>query len=106
MEDVLGYIRGLWTTPLSNYLHCITLEAARVIGFGTQKQGCGGEHGSPEASSKEVQNILSTQLIKATSCIEWSDVTIGAEELGSFSSHQMLATDIKLVKMLSCNKAC
>jgi len=46
MEDILGYIRGHWTLPPGDYSHLITLAAARVIGFGTHNQGCGGENGT------------------------------------------------------------
>jgi len=56
MEDVMGYIRGHWTLPPGNYLHRIAPAAARVIGFGTHNQGCDGENGTSEASSKKAQN--------------------------------------------------
>jgi hypothetical protein len=70
MEDVLGYIRGHWTPPPVNYLRRIAPAAARVIGFGTQKKGCGGENSTSEASSKTVQNGPSTHVIDATSFVK------------------------------------
>jgi hypothetical protein len=39
-----------------------------------------------EASIQKAQNRPATQLIKATSCVERSDATIGAEDLSYFSS--------------------
>ena len=53
MEDVLGYIRGHWMPPTGDYSHRIALAATRIIGFGTHNQGCGGENGTSEASSKK-----------------------------------------------------
>ena len=53
MEDVLVYIRGRWAPPPGDSSHRIALVAARVIGFGTHNQGCGGENGTPEASKKK-----------------------------------------------------
>jgi hypothetical protein len=46
-----------------------------------------------KASVQKAQNGPSTQLIEATSCVERSNATIGAEELSNFSSYQMLTTD-------------
>ncbi len=46
-----------------------------------------------EVNVQKAQNGPSTQLIKATSCIERLDVTIKAEDLIYFASYQTLATD-------------
>jgi hypothetical protein len=45
-----------------------------------------------KASVQKAQNGPSTQLIKATSCIERLDVTIKAEDLSYFASYQMPTT--------------
>jgi hypothetical protein len=45
-----------------------------------------------EVSIQKAQNGPSTQLIKATSCIERLDVTIKTEYLSYFASYQMLTT--------------
>jgi len=55
MDDVLGYIRVRWMPTPGDYSHRITPATARVIGFGTHNQGCGGENGTSEASSKKAQ---------------------------------------------------
>ena len=39
------------------YSHRITPVAARVIGFGTHNQGCGGENGTSEASSPNAKSV-------------------------------------------------
>jgi hypothetical protein len=46
-----------------------------------------------EASVQKAQNGASTQLIKATSCVERPNATIKAEEPRNFSSYQTLITD-------------
>jgi hypothetical protein len=46
-----------------------------------------------KASVQKAQNGPSTQLMKATSCVERSDSTIKAEDVSYFSSYQMLTTD-------------
>jgi hypothetical protein len=63
MEDILGYIRCHWTPPPADYSHRIAPAAARVIGFVTHNQGCGGENGTSKANSKKAQNWLSTHII-------------------------------------------
>jgi hypothetical protein len=70
MDEVLGYIRGRWTPPPGDYLHRITPVTARVISFDTHNQGCGGENGTSEASSKKAQNRPSTHVIDAASFIK------------------------------------
>jgi hypothetical protein len=70
MEDVLGYIRGHLTPPPGNYSHRIAPAAARVIGFGTHNQGCGGENGTSKASSKKVQIRPSIHVIDAASFVK------------------------------------
>jgi len=49
-----------------------------------------------EASVQKAQNGPSTQLIKATSCVERSNATIQAEELSYLSSHQTWIADKNL----------
>jgi hypothetical protein len=45
-------------------------------------------------SKSKTQTVLSNQLIKTTSCTEWSDAIIGAEYLSYYlSSYQMLSID-------------
>jgi hypothetical protein len=46
-----------------------------------------------KASVQNAQNGPSTQLIKATSCVERSNTMIKAEELSYFSSYQTLTKD-------------
>jgi hypothetical protein len=46
-----------------------------------------------EAGVQKSQNGPSTQLIKATSCVERSNATMKAEELSYLSSYQTLTTD-------------
>jgi len=70
MEDVLGYIRGHWTPPPGDYSHRIAPTAARVIGFGTHNQGCGGENSTSAASSKKAQHGPSTHVINAASFVK------------------------------------
>jgi len=49
-----------------------------------------------EASIQKARKEPSTQLIKATSCVERSNTTIQAEELSYLSSHQTLIADKNL----------
>jgi len=70
MEDIPGYIRGHWTPPPGKYLPRNAPAAARVISFGTHKQGCGGENGTSEASSKKAPNGPSTHIIDAASFVK------------------------------------
>ncbi len=70
MEDVLSNIRGHWTPPPDDYLHRIAPAVARVGGFGTHKQGCGGENGTSGANSKTAQNLPSTHVIDAASFVK------------------------------------
>jgi hypothetical protein len=46
-----------------------------------------------EASIQKAQNKLSTQLIKASSCVKKSHAKIGDEDLSYFSSYQTLLMD-------------
>ena len=73
MKDFLSYIRGHWMPPPGppgDYSHRIAPATAGVIGFGTHNQGCVGENGTSEASSKKAQNGPSTHVIDATSFIK------------------------------------
>jgi len=56
--------------------------------FWGKKLSCGVVKLLFEASAKKARNRPSTQLIKATSCVERWNATIKAEELRYFSSHQ------------------
>jgi len=84
MEDVLGYIRGHWTPPPGDYLQRIAPAAVRVIGFGTHNQGCGGENGTSDDSSKKAQNRPSTHIIDAASFAKFLPDTIGLKILAIF----------------------
>jgi hypothetical protein len=46
-----------------------------------------------EASNQKAQNGPSTQLIKATSCLESLNAMIKAKETSNFSCYQMLPMD-------------
>ena len=70
IEDVLGYIRCHLMPPPGDYSHRIAPAAARVIGFGTHNQGCGGENGTSKASSKKAQNRPSIHVIDAASFVK------------------------------------
>ena len=70
MEDVMGYIRGHWMPPQGDYSHRIAPAAARVIGFGTHNQGCGGENGTSKTSSIKAHNGPSTHVIDAASFVK------------------------------------
>jgi hypothetical protein len=52
-----------------------------VIDFWHKKSSCGVVKSLSEDSIKKARNGPSTQLIKATSCVEMSNATIKAEEL-------------------------
>ena len=61
--------------------------------FWHKKSSCGNVKSLSEASVQKAQNGLSTQLIKATRCIERSNATIGAEEFSHLLSYQLLQLD-------------
>ena len=61
--------------------------------FQRKKLSCGVMKLLSEASVQKAQNKPSTQLLKATSCVERSNATIGAEEFRYISSYQTLTTD-------------
>jgi hypothetical protein len=61
--------------------------------FWCKRLPCGVVQLFSKASIQKAQNRPSDQLIKATSCVEKSHTTIGAEELSIFSSYQMLTID-------------
>ncbi len=69
-----------------------------VIDFSIKNQVVACEIALFEASIQKAQNepSTSTQLIKATSCVERSNVTIKAEELRYLSSYQTLTADTNL----------
>jgi hypothetical protein len=58
--------------------------------------GCGVVKSLFEASVQKAQNGPSTQLIKATSCVEMWNATIKSKEHIYLSSYQMLTTDKNL----------
>jgi hypothetical protein len=64
--------------------------------FLASKSICGIVKSLSEASVQKARNGPSTQLIKATSCVERSNATIEAKELSYFSSYQMLKMDKNL----------
>jgi hypothetical protein len=57
-----------------------------------EKSTCGVVKLLTKAIIQKAQNEPSNELIEATSCIERSNATFGAEELSNFSSYQMLTT--------------
>jgi len=69
--------------------------------FWRKKSSCGIVKSLFEASVKKARNGPSTQLIKATSCVERSNTTIKAEEQCSLSSYQTLTTDKKNIKVIN-----
>jgi len=67
-----------------------------------------------KANVQKAQNVPSTKLIEAMSCVEKSNATIKAEELRNYSSYQTLIADknwqsyhaaMKLVKKLALMRA-
>ena len=80
MQHVQGYLRSHWMPPLGKYLPHITPADAMVIDFWPKKSSCGVVKSLSEASVQKARNGPSTQLIKATSCIERSNATIKAKE--------------------------
>ena len=81
MQHVQGYLRSHWTPPSGKYLSKIAPADAVVIDFWRKKYICGVVKSLSEASIQKAQNGPSTQLIKATSCIERWNTTIKAKEL-------------------------
>ncbi len=73
--------------PLGKYLPCIAPVDVMIINFGSKNQVVALWNRCFEASVEKAQNKPSTQLIKATSCIEKSNAKIQAEELSYLSSH-------------------
>jgi hypothetical protein len=73
--------------PLSKYSPHIALADAIVINFGGKYRVVALRNSCFEASVQKAQNGPSTQLIKATSCVERLNTTIQAEELSYLSSH-------------------
>jgi hypothetical protein len=67
--------------PSGNYLPRIAPADAMVIDFRRKKSSCGVVKSLSKARVQKAQNRPSTQLIKATSCKERSNVTIKAKEL-------------------------
>jgi hypothetical protein len=65
----------------TKYSPHIALADAMVINFRRKKLSCGVVKLLFEASVQKARNGPSTQLIKATSCIERWNATIKAEEL-------------------------
>jgi hypothetical protein len=63
--------------------------------FRLKKSSCGVVKSLSKASIQKAQNGPSTQLIKATSCLERLITMIKAKELSYFSSYQMLKMDKK-----------
>ena len=61
--------------------------------FWLKKTSCSIVKSLSKASIQKAQNKLSTQLIKATRCIERLYATIKAKDLSKFSSYQTLIAD-------------
>jgi hypothetical protein len=93
MEQIHGYTRCHWPPPSGKYLHRITPADAMVIDFGSKNWVVALWNRCFEASVQKAKNGPSTQLIKATSCVERLNATIQAKELSYLSSHQMLTMD-------------
>jgi len=55
-------LKGVWAYFILDDFIIVT-PTTRVIGFGTHNQGCGGENGTSEASSKKAQNGPCTHVI-------------------------------------------
>ena len=81
MQHVQGYLRSHWTPPLGKYLPHIAPVDTMVIDFWPKKSSCGVVKSLSGASVQKAQNRPSTQLIKATSCVERSNTMIKAEVL-------------------------
>jgi hypothetical protein len=76
-----------------------------VVNFSVKQLSCGNMKSHFEASLKKAQNGPSTQLIKATSCIERSNATIKAKALLTFYLSNA-NNGKKLVKLLITKEAC
>ncbi len=63
---------------MGDYLTCIAPVDAVVINFGVKNRVVALWISRFEAIVKKAQNGPSTQLIEATSCIEWSNATINS----------------------------
>ncbi len=72
--------------------------------FWRKKLSCGVVKLLSEASVKKARRWPSTQLIKATSCVEMLNVTTKAKELSYLSSYQTLTTDKTCLSYQSLNK--
>jgi hypothetical protein len=88
MEHIQGFTRSHWAPPLGDYSPRIAPADAMVIDFQRKKSSCGVVKSLSEASIQKAQNGPSTQLIKATSCVERLNATIKAEELSYLSFYQ------------------
>jgi hypothetical protein len=66
--------------PLGEYSPRIAPADAMVIDFWPKKSSCGVVKSLSEANVQKARNRPSTQLIKATSCVERSNATIKAKE--------------------------
>ncbi len=102
--QVYGYPRCHYTPPLGKYLPRIIPADVMVIDFGVKIQVLALWNRCFEASAQKAQNGPSTQLIKATSCVERSNATFQAEELSYLSSHQMLTADKNWQRYHACTK--
>jgi len=79
--------------PLSKCLPFISPAEAMVIDFGVKNRVVAMWKSLSKASVQNARNGPSTQLIKATVCVERSNATMKVEELSQLSSYQMLTTD-------------
>ena len=82
MQHVQGYLKSHWISPLGKYSPHIAPVDAMVINFWPKKSSCGIVKLLSEASVQKARNGPSSQLVKVTSCVDRSNATIKAKELG------------------------
>ncbi len=75
------YPRRHWTPPSGEYSPCIAPVDTMVIDFGVKNRVVSLWKSLFEASIQMARNRPSTQLVKATSCVERSNATMRVEEL-------------------------
>jgi hypothetical protein len=80
VRQVYGFPRCHWKPPKAEYSPRIAPVDAMVIDFGVKNRVVALWKSHFKASIQKTQNGPSTQLIKATSCVERSNATIKAEE--------------------------
>jgi hypothetical protein len=81
MQYVQGYLRSHWKLPLGKYLPLIAPEDAMVMNFGVKSWVVALWNRCSKAGVQKAQNKPYTQLIKASSFVEKSNITIKAKKL-------------------------